>query len=96
MIQKLQKCVNLVDLVKSFAQGATLYKVQMRVQGSDAEEHSNDDDGNKRKDDDADRPGQHCARVGDVSTQKKHKDGYRKKEAESAAPGRRKKDASGD
>ena len=68
------------------------------VQGSDAEEHNNDDDdGNKRKDDDADRPGHLCAGVRDVvSTQKKHKDGYRQKEAESAAPGRRKKASSGD
>ena len=72
------------------------------VQGSDAEEHSNDDDGNKRKDDDTDQPqgsdAEHLsAGVGDVvSTQKKHKDGYRKKEAESAAPGRRKKASSGD
>ena len=67
------------------------------VQGSDAEEHNNDDDGNKRKADDADRPGHLCAGVRDVvSTQKKHKDGYRQKEAESAAPGRRKKASSGD
>ena len=31
----------------------------------------------------------------DFATQKKHKDGYQKKEAESAAPGRRKKASSG-
>ena len=67
------------------------------VQGSDAEERSKDDDDNKRKDDDTDRPGHHCAGVGDaVSTQKKPKDGYRKKEAKEAAPGRRKKASSGD
>ena len=67
------------------------------VQGSDAEERSKDDDDIKRKNDDTDRPGHHCAGVGDaVSTQKEPKDGYRKKEAESAAPGRRKKASSGD
>ena len=58
--------------------------------GSDAEKHSKDDDGNKRKDVDTDRPGHYPAGVGDaVSTQKKPKDGYWKKEAKGAAPGRR-------
>ena len=67
------------------------------VQGPDAEERSKDDDDNKRKDDDTDQPkgsdaGHLCAGVGDaVSTQKKPKDGYRKKEAKETAPGRRKK-----
>ena len=66
------------------------------VQGLDAEEHSKDDDGNERRDDDADRPGHHAAGVGDaVSTQKKPKDGYRKKEAKGEAPGRRQKAPSG-
>ena len=56
-----------------------------------------DDDENERKDHDTDRPGHLCAGVGDaVSTQKKPKDGYRKKEAKEAAPGRRKKASAGD
>ena len=65
---------------------------------SDADELGKvDEDDSERKYDDTDRPGHLCAGVGDVvSTQKKHKDGYRKKEAESAAPGRRKKASSGD
>ena len=73
------------------------------VQRSDAEEHRNDDDdGNKRKDDGTDQPqssdaGHLCAGVDDVvSTQKQHTDCYRKKEAESAAPGRRKQASPGD
>ena len=67
------------------------------VKGSDAEERSKDDDFNKRKDDDTDRPGHHCAGVGDaVSTQKEPKHGYRKKEASRAAPGRCQKASSGD
>ena len=72
------------------------------VQGSDDEERSKDDDDNKRKDDDTDQPqgsdaGHLCAGVGDaVSTQKEPKDGYSKKEAKGAAPGRRKKASSGE
>ena len=67
------------------------------VQGSDADELGKVDDDSERKDDDTDRPGHHAAGVGDaVSTRKEPKDGYRKKEAEGAAPGRRQKASSGD
>ena len=60
-------------------------------------EHGKVDDDSERKDDDTDRPGHLCAGVGDaVSTQKEPKDGYRKKEANGAAPGRRQKASSGD
>ena len=55
------------------------------------------DDADERKDDDADRPGHRTAGVGDaVSTRKKPKHGYGKKEAEGAAPKRRPKNSSGD
>ena len=72
------------------------------VQGSDdAEERNKDNDDNKRKDDDTDQPkgsdaGHLCAGVGDAVSTQKPKDGYQKKEAESAAPRRRKKASSGD
>ena len=65
--------------------------------GSDAYELGKVDDDSERKDDDTDRRGHLCAGVGDaVSTRKEPKDGYRKKEAEGAAPGRRQKASSGD
>ena len=50
------------------------------VQGSDGEEHNNDDAGNKRKDDDADRPGHHCAGVGDVVSTHAEAQGWLPKE----------------
>ena len=56
-----------------------------------------DEDDSERKYDDTDRPGHLCAGVGDaVSTQKEPKDGYSKKEAKRAAPGRRKNASSGE
>ena len=73
------------------------------VQGSDADELGKvDDDNGERKDDDTDQPqgsdaGHLCAGIGGVvSTQKGPKDGYNKKEAKGAAPGRRQKVSSRD
>ena len=73
------------------------------VQGSDADELGKVDDNNgERKDDDTDQPqgsdaGHLCAGIGGVvSTQKGPKDGYNKKEAKGAAPGRHQKACSGD
>ena len=57
----------------------------------------NDDaDGDNRGDDGTDRPGRRAAGVGDVSKEKKPKDGCGKMETKGAAPKRRQKDSSGD
>ena len=73
-----------------------------RVQGPDVDEIGKVDDDTKRKDDDTDKPqgsdaGHLSAGVGDaVSTRKEPKDGYSKKEAKGAAPGRLQTASSGD